>query len=84
MKLPKTVTPEQFAQIAPQLIRYLLATQQGFTDAIDEILEWEIDGSTISGRFLDRRPGKDRIFGFKLTANGDQIDREYWPISGVD
>jgi hypothetical protein len=84
MKLPDTVTPEQFAKIAPSIIRYLLATQQGFTDSIDEILEWSIDGDTISGQFLDRRPGKDRIFGFSLTIDGDQIDREYWPISGVD
>lgn len=82
--LPDTVTPERFQRAAPLLIQYLLETEDGFADGIDEIRFWKWDGASFTGQFVDRRPTGDRVFEFELTPQGGRLERSYRPVSGVD
>jgi hypothetical protein len=79
-QLPDIVTPEQFERLAPAIVRYLLTTANGYTDGIDEISEYTIDGETISGTFIDRRSpamGGDRVFSFEIWKEGGKWQRSY-------
>lgn len=95
--LPDSVSPEQMDRIAPALIRYILQSGDGgYKDGVDEVVDaqgnppnqannWlRTGGGQFEGRFIDRRPGTDRVFRFEISNDGGGWTRSFQPISGVD
>jgi hypothetical protein len=95
-ELPDQASPEQMDKIAPALIRFLLQSgEKGYKDGVDEITDddgnppskendWLRMEDGWSGRFVDRRPGRDRVFQFVIERDGDGWVRSFSPISGVE
>lgn len=96
--LPDLGSPEEFDKSAPSVLRYLLQTgDKGYKDGIDAVIDAEgnppsqennwlysPEAKAFQGRFVDQRPGSDRIFEFTIQmGTGDPI-RTFRPISGVE
>jgi hypothetical protein len=96
--LPENASPEQMDKIAPALIRFLLQSgEKGYKDGVDEISDaegnppnqannwlYDQEQDSFSGQFIDRRPGRDRVFQFVIEREGDGWVRSFSPISGVE
>jgi hypothetical protein len=92
--LPESATPEQMNRIAPALIRFLLQSgDKGYKDSISHFEPqpsqknnwlYDIETNAFEGKFVDVRPGTDRVFAFEIRKEGDEWIRSFQPISGVD
>ena len=78
VQLPETVTPQQFQQIAPVLIRAILAEGGGWGGRTDK-LTFAIANNEITGQFRD---GKG-LYQYRIGQERGQWFREFWPVAGV-
>jgi len=76
------LTEDQLQRVIPEMLKYILGGADGYSDGIDEILEWELDNGIATGKFLDRAPAGDRIFEFELNCKTGEYS--FIPISGVE
>lgn len=74
IKLPENVTPEQFKQAEPLVIRGII--EEFYTDGIDELVDYRmVKPGSYTGEFRD---GKKR-FRFEFDADKERIT--YDPIN---
>ncbi|WP_041430642.1 DUF935 family protein [Synechococcus sp. PCC 6312] len=80
IKLPESVTPQQFQQIAPVLIRAILAEGFGGWGGKTDGLTFAVANGEITGQFRDGRG----LYTYRLWQEKGQWQREFGPIAGVE
>ncbi len=77
--LPATVTPDQFRQIAPLLVRAILAEGNGWQGNTDR-LTYDIANDQITGKFRDGAG----VYAYRIWQEKGNWFREFRPIAGVE
>ncbi len=82
--LPAELTPEQFDQIAPEIIKHILNDPNFYSAGVDEILEWDVTNGVATGVFADNKPNPPRTFSYKIFLKSKPVRVEMKALSGVE